>query len=129
MEIEIRGIAGDAALQAHVTRQLTATVDGLRPPPVAAEVGFTDENGPKGGVAIRCALTLRLPRRPALHVDHLAETHRLAFDGGLDRLSRQLARDRGRERERRRRPKKYYTAKRLLTGEGEAPGAPEARTG
>src|SRR5262245_37188137 len=108
MEIEIRGIPGDAPLQAHVTRQLAATVENLRPRPMAAEVGFGDENGPKGGIAIRCALTLRLPRRPALHVDHLAETSRLAFDGGLDRLSRQLGRDRGRERERRRRPKKYY---------------------
>lgn len=127
MEIDIRGIPGDPALQGHVTRELTATVEPLRPRAVAAEVGFTDENGPKGGVAIRCALTLKLPRRPPLHVDHLAETARLAFDGGLDRLARRLARERGRERERRRRPKKYYVAKRLLGSEGEPPRAPETR--
>jgi hypothetical protein len=48
-------------------------------------------------------------------VEHVAETPRLAFDGGFAVLERQLARFRERERERRRRPKKYYVAKRLLT--------------
>jgi ribosome-associated translation inhibitor RaiA len=129
MQIEIRGIPGDTALQAHVLRQLTQAIDPLRVKPVAAEVGFADENGPKGGVATRCALTLHVPRRRALHVDHLGETPRLAFDGGFARLERRLERDRTRERERRRRPKKYYAARRLLAAEGGGPETLEAEAG
>ncbi len=127
MQIEIRGIPGDPTLRGYVTRRLTRAFEPLRVRPLGAEVSVTDENGPKGGVAVRCALTVRLPRRSPLHVEHLAETPRLAFDGGLARLERRLERQRGRERERARRPKKYYTAKRLLEGEG--PETPETRAG
>jgi ribosome-associated translation inhibitor RaiA len=128
MEIEIHGIPGDTALQAHVRSQLTRAIERLPAPPTTVEVGFIDENGPKGGVDIRCALTLHVPRRRTLHVDHLAETPRLAFDGGLERLERQLKRERERARVQRRRPKKYYTAKRLLETGGEPePPQVEAR--
>lgn len=77
------------------------------------EARFVDDNGPKGG-GIRCALTLRLPYRPALRVEQTAMTARLAFDGAIATLERQLERHGERQRERRRRPKKYYVAKRLL---------------
>ncbi|HEV8675682.1 MAG TPA: HPF/RaiA family ribosome-associated protein [Methylomirabilota bacterium] len=131
MVLEIRGFPRDQALRAHVAAQLAAITRPLRVKPVAAEVGFVDENGPKGGIAIRCSVTVRLPRRPALHVEHLAETPRLAFDQTMARLERRLLEDRGRERERRRRPKKYYTAKRLLEPSAEGasakPGPPRRR--
>ena len=112
MTIDIRGM-DDRALCARVSRRVTAALGRLRVSPVAAQVVFFDDDGPKGGVATRCALTVRLPYRRALRVEHVAETPRLAFDGGFAVLERQLARFR--ERERRRRPKKYYVAKRLLT--------------
>jgi ribosome-associated translation inhibitor RaiA len=120
MNLEIRGIPGDEALRTHVATQLGAATEPPRPKPVAIEVGFVDENGPKGGVACRCSLTVRLPRRPPLHVEQLAETPRLAFDQAVTRLERRLLEDRGRERDRRRRPKKYHTAKRLLESGTEA---------
>src|SRR5262245_46739886 len=47
MEIEIHGIPGDPALQAHVRSQLTRAIERLPAPPTTVEVGFTDENGPK----------------------------------------------------------------------------------
>ncbi len=74
MTIEIRGSGGDATLETHIRNRLTPLLERWRMTAAGAQVGFVDENGPKGGVALRCALTLRLPRRPPLHVDHLAET-------------------------------------------------------
>ncbi len=125
MTIEIRGIAGDRVLHAFVARQLRALAARLRLKPIEAEANFVDVNGPKGGVDIRCGLTVRLPRRPTLHAEHLAPTARLAFDGGLVALERQLARYGDRERELRRRPKKYFVAKALL--EGRAPAVTKRR--
>jgi ribosome-associated translation inhibitor RaiA len=81
-------------------------------------IAFTDENGPKGGTDTRCAVTVDVPRRPALHVEDLADSHRLAFDAAFSGLERLVRRDRDATREQRRRPKKYYVARRLLEGDG-----------
>ena len=118
MPAHIRGIPDDLALRSRIAGEMSAAL--LRVKPVAAQVAFFDENGPKGGVAIRCALTVRLPRWPVLRVEQMGETARLAFDGGLVMLKRQIERHSERARDQRRRPKKYYAAKRLLIG-GEAP--------
>jgi ribosome-associated translation inhibitor RaiA len=65
-------------------------------------------------VSIRCALTVRLPHRPVVRVEQLSDTPTRAFRGCLATLERQLKKYRERRTERRRRPKKYYVAKRLL---------------
>lgn len=122
MPIEIRGIPADARLRAYVTRRMNAVLRRLALSPWRAEVLFSDENGPKGGIDTRCALTVRVPYRPAVRVEHMGETPRLAFDGGFATLDRQLERYVERDRERRRYPKKYFVAKRLLQP---APGAAE----
>lgn len=118
MPIEISGLAIDRALRARVTAQLTQALRGVHGAPVQAQVIFSDENGPKGGRDIRCALTVRMPRRRVVHVEHLAETPRLAFDTATEALARRLAESVDRGRELRRRPKKYFVAKKLLTAEG-----------
>ena len=123
MTVEIKGIKIDTALGTRVKRLVGETLDLLKVQPVTAQATFFDENGPKGGRAIRCALTVRLPYRPSVRVEELAETPRLAFDGALKTLERQLERYRERDRESRRHPKKYWVAKRL----GEGTGAPRAR--
>ena len=111
--IEIQGLQRDAALRALVRRRLAAAVSGLAVAPVAGAAVFVDDNGPRGG-GIRCALTLRVPYRPALRAERTADTPRRAFDGAFGTLERQIEQYRERQRERRRRPKKYYAAKRLL---------------
>lgn len=113
MPIEIRGIATDTALRARVERQLTALLQRLAVQAVAAQVTFFDENGPKGGLAIRCALTVRVPYRAPVRVERVAETPRLAFDGGFPTLERRLAESVEQARDERRHPKKYYAAKRV----------------
>lgn len=124
MTIDTQGLPPRSALRARVVKQMNAVLAPLHVKPVAAKVTFFDEDGPKGGVAIRCALTVRLPYRPVVRVEHVASTPRRAFDAGFATLARQLKRYRERRVERRRRPKKYYVAKRLLT-EGLSPAAGE----
>lgn len=117
MTIHIRGIPNDLALRSRVARRIGALLLRSQVKPVTAQVAFSDENGPKGGVSIRCAMTVRFPHRPAVRVEEMGETARLAFDGSFTTFERLLARHRKRDIDRRRRPKKYYAAKRLLTGE------------
>jgi ribosome-associated translation inhibitor RaiA len=114
MRIGIGGIARDAALRARVTERVGATLATLKVKPVAAGVTFFDDNGPKGGVAMRCALTVRVPYRPTLRVEKTAQTRRVAFDEAVKALDRQLERYRERDRDSRRHPKKYFVAKRLI---------------
>ena len=85
---------------------------GIEPSRVTVE--FVDQNGPKGGPAVRCAANVTLARHPALHVEAIDTTSRRAFDAVLESLDRRLSRFVGRLRDRARRPKKYFAAKRLL---------------
>lgn len=114
MDIEIRGLGSDRILAARVRRRLAAALRGLTVTPVTAAATFVDDNGPKGGPAIRCAVMLRLPHRPPVRVEAVALAPRAAFDGAVETLERQIDRYRDRHRDSRRRPKKYYAAKRLL---------------
>lgn len=107
MTIEIQGVPATSALRARITTRLTEVLRPLTAKPVAAKVSFFDEDGPRRGPGIRCALTVRLPRCPAMRAEHVADTARRAFDGSFASLERQLARYRERWRERRRRARKY----------------------
>ena len=124
MAIEIRGIRQDKTLGARVSARITALLADLHVAPVSAKVTFFDDNGPRGGLAMRCAVGVRVPYRPLIHVKHVAATRRLAFDGAFAALERQLERYRERDRDIKRRPKKYFVAGRLLTGGLERPGRP-----
>jgi len=113
--VEISGIR-DSALRAGISSRMGAALGPLQGKPLAARVAFFDDNGPKGGRAIRCALTVQVPYRPSLRVEHTAVTARLAFDASFRSLQRQLERYRELDRDSRRHPKKYYAAKRALEG-------------
>jgi ribosome-associated translation inhibitor RaiA len=125
--IDIRGISDEHPLQGHVRRTLSAALARLRPAPLGVQVRFVDDNGPKGGVDTRCALTVRVPFRPLIRVEHMGQSARHAFDQALAVLGRQLERDEARARDARRRPKKYYAAARLLADQGAAAGKPARR--
>jgi hypothetical protein len=114
--VEISGLRGAAALRTLIGERMTAALAPMKLAPLSAQVAFFDDNGPKGGRAIRCAFTVRLPYRPALRVEHTAVTARLAFDGGFGALERLLERYRERARDSYRHPKKYFVARRLTEG-------------
>jgi ribosome-associated translation inhibitor RaiA len=113
-QVELRGVPVDAALRRRALGAVAAAVAPLSVRPIRAQVTFFDDNGPKGGRAARCALTVRLPYRPLVRAEEVAETPRAAFDAALAVLERDLARYRERAREQQRHPKKYFVAKRLL---------------
>ena len=104
-----RGRPGDS-VQKRLSALLTAR--GIEPSRVSVE--FVDQNGPKGGPAVRCAANVTLARHPALHMESVDTTPARAFDAVLDGLDRRLQRFVRRLRDRARRPKKYFAAKRLL---------------
>jgi ribosome-associated translation inhibitor RaiA len=128
MAIDIRGIPIDRGLRAHVAGRLASALGRLVTKPITTQVTFFDENGPRGGPAMRCAMTVRLPHRPHARVEDTAETPRLAFDGALAKLERELEQARDRDLDSKRHPKKYYTAKRLLEPQAPAPRARPARS-
>src|SRR5215470_5188738 len=80
MAIEIRGIGKDRVLSARVSDHIGGALASLRVAPVAARITFFDDNGPKGGLGMRCALDVRVPYRPAIRIERVAATRRLAFD-------------------------------------------------
>ena len=117
--VDIEGIVTQPSERGRFARRLRQLLARLETAPLGARLTFADQNGPKGGLDVSCAMAIRLPRRPAIRVTHVADTTETAFAGALDTLERQLTRFRQRERTARRRPKKYYAARRLLTPEGE----------
>ena len=118
--IKITGLTRDP-LRGRATRLMTEALAKLAVAPVAGQASFFDDNGPKGGRAMRCALTVRLPFRPTIRVERSAVTPRLAFDAAFAVLERQLERYRERDRDSKRHPKKYFAARRVLAGEAPAP--------
>src|SRR2546428_1051358 len=125
MRSDILGTERDQMLRARVGKLVAEALETLKVAPIRARVTFFDDDGPKGGLALRCAVDLRVPYRPPIHIEHVAATPRLAFDGVMAALERQLERYRERARENRRHPKQYFVAKRLLmdgSDVGKAPG-------
>ena len=120
--IIIEGIH-DATLATRIYRRLSATVDRVDPPPTRAKVIFADENGPKGGVGIRCTIVSDMPRRRDLSVTELGDTMELAWDAAYEAFDGSITRDRARRRDLVRRPKKYFLAKRLLSPDSSLPPA------
>jgi ribosome-associated translation inhibitor RaiA len=127
MTLVLQGLALDDPLRALVADKLSAVVGRGGGRPTVARVAFTDDNGPKGGVHIRCAVTVEAPRRPAVHAEAVAEGPRLALDTVLEILGRELKGQRERRRDAARRPKKYFVARQALLPEGEAALPPARR--
>ena len=112
IRIDVRGAMLTASGRAGAARRLARALAAMEVGAMRARLVLSDDNGPKGGRACRCAFTVALSKRQPIHVEHSAPTSALAIDGALVRLERRLARVRGVARDSRRRPKKYYVARR-----------------
>jgi hypothetical protein len=53
---------------------------GVQTGPVRARVSFADVNGPKGGLDVRCAIDVKIPRTAPLHAEETAACDVTAFD-------------------------------------------------
>jgi putative sigma-54 modulation protein len=111
MHIEIEGVA--QGLTDEIETRLAKAVGHAPARPTSALVNFIDVNGPKGGVDIRCSVTLRFPPRKEVHVESMGSTPALAFAAAADLLDRRLQRQVGRAVASQRRPKKYFVANAL----------------
>lgn len=105
MLTRISGLRGQARLRAEVVKQIDRLVARRGVAVRAVRVGFFDDDGPRGGVAIRCALTLTPSKGPIIRVEHTARTYSAAFDGALTILTRRLKRRVQRRRRRTRHPR------------------------
>ena len=115
MIIRIENETKERIPRQHVTGQMTRALRAIEGSPLTARVTFSDVNGPKGGADIRCALLVSVPGEAPMRVERVQTTARLAFDEAYARAVRQLEATSGRRRDARRKPKKYFVAKRLLT--------------
>jgi ribosome-associated translation inhibitor RaiA len=111
--VDVSGLPPRRAAGLRASTRVAKALAALPSRVTATRVVFRDENAAKGGVDIRCAITVSLAGRGRIHVADIATTPRRALDGALDKLARRLARTRQRERESSRRPKKYHVAARL----------------
>jgi len=100
----------------HAAARLTRTLAALSERATSARLTFTDQNGPKGGPAVRCAASVTLAGWGRVHVADQATTPALALAGALARLERRLERLRDIDRDSGRRPRKYYAAARAREG-------------
>lgn len=116
MDIRIENDTQRPTPRQHVLTRMTRALRRIQVRPVTAHVAFADLNGPKGGLDVRCALRVTVQGQPPVVAEGVAVGLRLAFDQGHARLVRRLERAFARWQESRRRPKKYFVAKRLLSG-------------
>ena len=112
LRVDVLGLLASQAARLRADTRAVAALAELPARVSGARVAFTDVNGTKGGVDIRCAVTVSLRGRGRLHAEARATTPRQALTGALARLERRLARQQGLDRDLRRRPKKYYAATR-----------------
>jgi ribosome-associated translation inhibitor RaiA len=127
MMLLMEGLTLDDPLRTVIEHKLSTVLNRGRRLPIAARVGFTKENGPKGGAGTRCAVTVELPRRVPVHAEAVADNPRLALDAVLETLNRELKAGRERRRDAARRPKKYYVARQGWQTDGEAALPPARR--
>jgi ribosome-associated translation inhibitor RaiA len=127
MSLVLEGMTLDDPLRAVVEKRLNAVLEHGRARPTSTHVTFADINGPRGGVDIRCAVTLEVPHQPTLHASALAADLRLALDGAMAALEHELVRQRQRRRTLARRPRKYFVAAQGLQADGEAALPPARR--
>lgn len=113
--ILIEGIHNNPEFVERVRARVAEALGRVDPQPTGAKIIFADDNGPKGGVGIRCTIVHDMPKRRDFSVVGHGNTFEVAFDDAFAALESSVTRDRGRRRELVRRPKKYYLAKRLLS--------------
>jgi hypothetical protein len=112
--IEITGLPIAPSLRTRILQRMRRALVGVATSPIHVHVRFADVNGPKGGLDVRCAIDVRIPKTAALHAEGLAARDVTAFDRGAAVVARRLAQRLLRRQESARRPKKYYAARRLL---------------
>ena len=128
MVTRISGLRGRDRLRIEVVKQMRRLLERRGVPPGAVRIAFFDDDGPRGGVAIRCALTV-ISRGPSIRVEHTARSYSAAFKGALTVLTRQVKRRVQRQRYRMRYPRPRPAAVRLRRAQRSGEDDAEAHDG
>jgi hypothetical protein len=113
VRLQIAGLPIDPSLRARIVRRIRRALVGVQTSPIHADVTFADVNGPKGGLDVRCAIDVQIPRTAPLHAEAIARRDFTAFDRSVAVITRRIAQRLLRRQESGRRPKKYYAARRV----------------
>ena len=123
--VRITGIEPEGPFRARIEKLMGGAIERVIAQPVRGVVSFFDDNGPKGGPAMRCALTVSIPHRPSIRVEHRAKSFDLAFKAAFTALERRIEQDSDRDRQDRRHPKKFYAARQAMNpGRGRRDAGP-----
>ena len=98
--VEVHGLPATRSARLRADQRVAAALAAVPP----------RDNGAKGGLDMRCAITVNLSGRRRLHVEDVATTPRQALDGAPTKLERRMLRTEVSERDSRCQPKKYYAA-------------------
>ena len=121
MFIEITGLGERDDLRIRAERLLHDVLERRRA--VAGRAAFFDDDGPRGGEAIRCALTVTPRRGAAVRVESIARTDAAAFNSAIAILKRRLKRRAERIRRRTRFAREWRTTGRGTPVESPMPNA------
>lgn len=129
MLVRIGGLRGRDRLRVEVVKQMRRFMERRAASAPAVRVAFFDDDGPRGGVAIRCAATLTPSRGSSIRVEHTARTHSAAFKGALTVLTRRVKRRVQRQRRRMRHPRPRPVARGLPAAQRSGEDDAEAHHG
>lgn len=89
MKVNLRGVHIELtdAIKAHVQRHLIDPIETFFDSEAAEmEIHLRDNNGPKGGNDMECAVTVRIPRQQSIHVTETSDDLYKSIDLCRDRL-------------------------------------------
>lgn len=92
LEIRTNGMQMTEGLRAHAEERVSQALLRFREQVTWVRVQFTDLNGPKGGVDIRCKIEARIQAGGAIVVHQTHETPFSALTGATDAVRRSVAR-------------------------------------
>ncbi len=92
LNVRCRGVGEAAEIREHVRRRLGFALARFEGRLTSADVVVTDENGPKGGPAIRCDISVRGDRGGEIRASDGAADPLEAVDMAAGRIARAVAR-------------------------------------
>jgi ribosomal subunit interface protein len=104
IDIQSRGFTLTPALRAHAERRLRLALGATLPGVLRVAVRLSDDNGPRGGGGMRCAVRIAVAGVPGIVVEDAESDLYVAIDRAADRAGRTLRRCLARRSEQRRFP-------------------------
>ena len=102
IDIQSQGFTLTPALRAHAERRLRFALGATRPEVLRVVVRLSDDNGPRGGEAMRCRVRVAVAGVPDIVIEDAESDLYVAIDRAADRAGRTLVRRLSRRSEQRR---------------------------